>query len=532
MSEHAHPTVTRRCDVAVVGGSVAGLAAALQLGRQHRSVIVVDAGEPRNAPAEHLHGYLGHEGARPADLVGIGRDEVHRYGGEVLPGRALGVERTDDGHFRVGLVGGHTIIARRVLAATGLVDELPDIEGLRRHWGTDVIHCPFCHGYEVRDRRIVQIVTHSAGLHPSSLFRQLTDRLTIVVHDGPGSEPIAGSSLDALRAAGVEILTATVRRIVNGDDGRLVAVELVDGRRIEADAVAVGPRFRARIEPFRQLGLEAVPHPMGIGDHVETDPTGATSVPGLYAAGNVTDPGHQLLQAAADGGRVGAMIAFALADEDLRCGRARRSAAADDWDERYLDAPVWSGNPNGSLVAEVAGLPRGRALDVGAGEGGDALWLAERGWTVVASDLSAAGLDRMTSEADRRRLMVTPLVADANDSAPFGGTSYDLVTVCYPAIPRTADDRAVGNLLGAVGPGGTLLVVGHDLEPMRSPIDTATQSRPYDPDAYVGIDDVATAVAAAPGWEIVVHETRPRPAGSASDAHHHDDVVFRARRVG
>jgi thioredoxin reductase len=205
MSNHAPHTIERRCDVAVVGGSAAGLAAALQLGRQRRSVIVVDSGAPRNAPAAHMHSYLGHEGITPSEFAMITREEVRSYGVEVLDGRAVDVSRTDDDRFRVELTGGHTIIARRVLAATGLVDELPDIDGLVEHWGRDVIHCPFCHGYEVRDRRIVQIITHPMGLHAAGLFRQLSDRLTLVLHDGvDGDEP----ELVALRAAGVRSSTS------------------------------------------------------------------------------------------------------------------------------------------------------------------------------------------------------------------------------------------------------------------------------------------------------------------------------------
>ena len=199
MSEHGPRTVERHCDVAVIGGSAAGLAAALQLGRQRRSVIVIDAGEPRNAPAAHMHSYLGHDGLPPAELAAIGREEVRSYGVEVVAGRAVDVTRTDDGRFRVELVGGHTVIARRVLAATGLVDELPDIDGLAEHWGGDVIHCPFCHGFEVRDRRIVQIVTHPMGLHPAGLFRQLSARFTLVLHDGVDAD---APELDALRAPG------------------------------------------------------------------------------------------------------------------------------------------------------------------------------------------------------------------------------------------------------------------------------------------------------------------------------------------
>src|SRR5919106_2324569 len=115
MNEHATHTVERHCDVAVVGGSAAGLAAALQLGRQRRSVIVIDAGDPRNAPAAHMHGYLGHEGIPPTELTTIGREEVRSYGGGVLPGRVRRVTRTKDDYFSVELLGGHSIVTRRVL---------------------------------------------------------------------------------------------------------------------------------------------------------------------------------------------------------------------------------------------------------------------------------------------------------------------------------------------------------------------------------------------------------------------------------
>lgn len=135
MSDHAAVPFERHCDVAVIGGSAAGLAAALQLGRQRRSVIVVDSGEARNAPAAHMHGYLGHEGIAPAQLLTVGREEVRSYGGEVLAGRAVRVTRDSASHLRVEVVGGHTILARRVLAATGTVDLLPDIDGLAQQWG-------------------------------------------------------------------------------------------------------------------------------------------------------------------------------------------------------------------------------------------------------------------------------------------------------------------------------------------------------------------------------------------------------------
>lgn len=522
------PVVERHCDVAVIGGSAAGLAAALQLSRQRRSVLVVDDGTPRNAPAAHMHGYLGHEGAAPDELRAVGRAEVRSYGAEVLTGRVLAVHRRDDGRFRLDLTGGHTITARRVLAATGLSDELPAIDGVAEQWGRGVLHCPFCHGFEVRDRRLVQIVTHPWGLHPTPLFRHLTDRLTVVLHDPSGVDPAA---VDALVASGVAVERHPVRRVVIGPDGEVSGVELADGRFLAADAVVVGSRFRARADVLAGLGLATTPHPTGAGDVLDVDPRGETSVPGVYAAGNVTDPSLQVLPSATRGSQVGAMIAFSLAEEDLR-DAARRSGEEADWDHRYGGPErTWSGNPNGTLVREVTDLTPGRALDVGAGEGADALWLAERGWKVTASDISGNALARIGAEAEHRGLVVDQVRSDVNDPSPFGPDTFDLVSLQYGSFKRTPDRRGLRNLLDAVAPGGTLLVVHHDLSPLHEPVDVATQTRMYDPQAFVGVDEVAAALADDPGtWHVDVHETRPRPPGAAS-THHVDDVVLRATRV-
>lgn len=528
MSTHQHQPVRleRSCDLLVVGGSAAGLAAALQVVRQRRSVIVVDAGEPRNAPAAHMHGYPGFDGAAPAELTRAARNEVRSYGGEVLDGRVVDVAPLDTG-FRAELTGGHTIVARHLLVATGLVDVLPDIDGVAEHWGGHVVHCPFCHGYETRDRRIVHVVTHPMGLHPAALWAQLASEFTMVVHDPTGIDP---SALDALAAADTRIVHDRVTRIVTGADGRLSGVELEHGGILEADVVAVGPRFRIDVAPFAQLGLHPVAHASGLGDVLEIDETGATAVSGVWAAGNVTDPSHQVLHAAAAGSRTGAMIAFGLAHDDLAAVR-RTSATELDWDRRYGGDRIWSGNPNGALVAELDGSSPGTALDVGAGEGGDAVWLAEHGWTVTATDISAVGLERVRAAAEERGLSVECLHADANDISPFGTRRFDLVTAHYASIPRTPDGRAIGHLLAAVAPGGTLLVVSHDLTPMRHPIDTRTASRVFDPDAYVRVDDVLAALQDDPAWTIEVDETRPRPPGAASASHHVDDIVLRARRT-
>ncbi|MFE0094210.1 FAD-dependent oxidoreductase [Streptomyces sp. NPDC059015] len=527
ISRVQHPTLERHCDVAVIGGSAAGLAAALQIARQRRSVVVVDDGTPRNAPAAHMHGYLGHEGVAPDELMEAGRAEVRTYGGEVLAGRVVGVHRRDDGRFRLDLTGGHALVARRVLAATGLSDELPAIDGVAEGWGRSVIHCPFCHGFEVRDQRLVQIVTHPLGLHPTPLFRQLTDRLAVVLHDPAGLDE---GVVEALAASGVVVERGEVRRVLTGPDGEVSGVELGDGRVLEADAVVVGARFRARADVLAGVGLGVTPHPTGAGDVLAVDPRGETDVPGIYAAGNVTDPSLQVLPSAAQGSQVGAVIAFSLAEEDLRAA-VRRSGEEADWDHRYGGPDrTWSVNPNGTLVREVSALAPGRALDVGTGEGADALWLAELAMNLTATDISGNALARVRAEAERRGLAVDLVRGDANDPAPFGGETFDLVSLQYGSFKRTPDQRGLRSLLAAVAPGGTLLVVHHDLSPLHDPVDVATQTRMYDPEAFVGVDEFAAALTAEPDtWHVEIHETRPRPSGAAS-THHVDDVVLRATR--
>src|SRR5215468_9705195 len=151
--------MTQKFDVAVLGGGAAGLSGAVVLGRARRSVVVVDAGSPRNAPAEGVHEFLSRNDISPLDLVEIGRAEVKRYGGLVLPATAITARRTDD-VFEVSLDNGQSIAARRLLVTTGLADELPDITGVAERWGRDVVHCPYCHGWDVRDQPVGVVATN------------------------------------------------------------------------------------------------------------------------------------------------------------------------------------------------------------------------------------------------------------------------------------------------------------------------------------------------------------------------------------
>ncbi len=526
--QQAHAVIERHVDVAVVGGSAAGLAATLQLSRQRRSVIVIDSGEPRNASATHMHSYLGHEGRPPADFLRIAREEVRSYGAEVLTGRVADVTR-EEGGFRVALAGGHVVHARRVVAATGLTDELPDVPGIAQHWGGAVFHCPFCHGYEMRDQRIVALVTSPKGLHPLPLLRQLTAELTVLVHEGVSADE---PQLQVLRDAGVRVVVERADTVVTDDGGALRGIRLEGGAVVDADAVLVGTRMHARVAPFAGVGLTASEHPSGAATHVVADAmTGATEVPGVYVAGTLADPMLQVLPTAAAGSWVGSMIAVDLAQEDLESA-ARPLAHAADWDGRYSGDLRWSGNPNGSVVAEVEDLTPGSALDVGAGEGGDAVWLAGQGWQVTASDISARALERAGAAARERGLHVSLLQADANGATPFAGVEYDLVTAAYASIPRTPDGRGVAAVVDAVAPGGHLVVVGHDTEDMDAAAEQADpeHARPFDHEAFVDTDAITAALAERPDWVLERHERRERPAGAVS-THHVHDIVLRARRA-
>ncbi|MGH3658066.1 MAG: FAD-dependent oxidoreductase, partial [Micromonosporaceae bacterium] len=400
-------------DVVVIGGGAAGLSGALALARARRSVLLVDAGQPRNAPAGHVHNYLGREGTPPADLASTGRDEVTRYGGEIVTGRVDAVAKQDAGFvvtLHHDLPSDHdddrdqhrqrTVRARRLLVTTGLVDELPDVPGVAERWGSDVLHCPYCHGWEVRDQRIGVVASGPLAMHQAQLWRQWSPHVMLLLHHTP-AHGLSDQDAERLAARGITVVDGPIAGLeVSGDT--LTGVRLVSGEVVPLDAVVVAPRFTARAGLLESLGLDPVDIEMDghvMASQVPADANGATTVPGVWVAGNVSDARAQVITAAAAGLNAGAAINADLVEEETtdavaayrhKLGTMFEEAA---WEERYRSRDaVWSGRPNPQLVAEVADLPAGRALDVGSGEGADAIWLAERGWRVMAVDISHTAL--------------------------------------------------------------------------------------------------------------------------------------------
>lgn len=308
-----------RYDVVVVGGGAAGLSGALALARSRRSVLVIDSGQPRNAPAAHMHNYLSRDGMAPLELLAVGRAEVSGYGGQLIDGNVAMVKRLDDhdnhGGFRVALSNGSEVYARRLLVATGLVDELPDIPGVAERWGRDVIHCPYCHGWEVRDQAIGILATGPATAHQALMFRQLSDDVVVFQHTAPA---LPEEQAEQLAARGIAIIEGEVSALEVRDD-RLDGVRLRSGAFVPRQAVVVASRVRARADLLRALGLETTDLKMAgevIGSYVAADATGATSVPGVWVAGNVAEPMAQVIMAAAAGLKVGAVINADLIAEE------------------------------------------------------------------------------------------------------------------------------------------------------------------------------------------------------------------------
>jgi thioredoxin reductase len=301
---------SERYDVVVVGGGAAGLSAALVLGRARRRVAVVDAGAPRNAPAAHMHGFLSRDGMPPADLLSAGRAELRSYGIDVVEDRVVAIASG----FTLRLAGGRSMTARHVLLATGAVDELPDIEGALERWGRDFLHCPYCHGWEVRDQPIGVLGTSSGSVEHAHLLRQWSDDVVFFPH----TYRLTAEERAGLAARGVPVVDGLVARLSVVDD-RLDAVQLVDGRTFPRAAVFIRPALHARDGGL----LAALGCDVDEGGFARVDSTGRTSVRGVWAAGNAANPRAQVITAAGEGSTAAIAINTDLVEEDVRTASER-----------------------------------------------------------------------------------------------------------------------------------------------------------------------------------------------------------------
>ncbi len=282
-------------EVIVVGGSFAGLAAALQLVRARRRTLIVDSGVPRNRFARSSHGFFGQDGQPPAAILEHARAEVLAYPAAQFVRATAQQAGRADGDFTVALSTGETFTARRLILATGVVDELAALPGLQERWGTTVLHCHYCHGYEVAGRRLGLLATSERSVTAALLLPDWSDHVTLFTNGvlTPSAEQHA-----ALQARGVAIETEPVASLL-GEAPALAGIRLRDGRTVPLDALFTGPRTRMASPLAEQLGCAFDDGPSG--PHIRTDAGKLTTVPGVYAAGDAARPGHNASWAAADG---------------------------------------------------------------------------------------------------------------------------------------------------------------------------------------------------------------------------------------
>ena len=288
MSSHTY-------DAVVVGGSFAGLAAALQLARARRRVLVVDAGRPRNRFARTSHGFLGQDGRPPGLILDTARKQLLAYPtAECRPGE-VAAGRVHEAGTELTLASGEAVVARRLVLATGVIDELPPLPGLRERWGVTVLHCPYCHGYEVAGRRLGVLATSELSIHQALLVPDWSDDVTLFTNDV--------LSLDADQRAALASRRVRVceRPVVDllGDVQELTGVRLQDGEVIPVDALFIGPRTRLASPLAEQLGCELYDGPLG--PVIRTDERKETTVRGVYAAGDAARFPHTVSYAVADG---------------------------------------------------------------------------------------------------------------------------------------------------------------------------------------------------------------------------------------
>lgn len=446
----------------MIGGGAAGLSAAQMLGRSRRRTLVIDAGQPRNRFAESMHGILGHDGLDPAELIAKGRRELERYDVELRTGTASRVADHGD-TLSVTLDDGSTERTRTIILATGITDVLPEVTGLAERWGTSVIHCPYCHGWEVRDRRIGVLVAAAGQVHLAYMVRQLSDSVTVFAQD---PEFVDESERDRLASRGVRVVDSAITALHGAGTSAndLTHVTTADGATHDVDALFAGGVPRPHDDALAALDLERTKGP---GTSViVTAPDGTTSHPRVWAVGNVVHPLESVPMVASAGAVAGAGANTFLVDEDFdRASHRRDQDPATFWEQRYAESEhSWSGQVNATVASAVADLTPGRALDLGCGEGADVVWLAQRGWQALGLDISATAIARARAAAADAGVETDFDVADLATWQPSG--SYDLVTASFlhspVELPRT---EVLTRASAAVKPGGHLLIVTHAAVP-------------------------------------------------------------------
>lgn len=300
-------------DCVIVGGGAAGLSAALVLGRARRRILVVDSGQQSNLSAHGIGGLLGFDGRSPAELYAAGRAELRAYPSvEVRDGTVVDAIAAEGG-FTVELADAARVNTKRIVLATGMEYRPPALAGLSELWGGSVFHCPFCHGWEVREQPLAVCANGERGVHSALLLRGWSDDVVLLTN---GPADLNAEQAEKLSAAGVSVDDRAIASLA-GADGQLTDVVFADGARLPRRGLLVATTLHQRSSLAARLGAEFNPPGPVAVDALKTDPFCRTTVPGVFAAGDVSAQMPQVAAAVAAGSLAGAAVMQTLMAEDF-----------------------------------------------------------------------------------------------------------------------------------------------------------------------------------------------------------------------
>lgn len=295
-------------DAVIIGGGAAGLTAALYLGRFRRRVILLDTSKQANRVSHAAHGFFTRDGTPPSELIRLGQEQLHQYETVSLQSCAATTITPNNGYFSILLDNDSILTTRKVLLATGLKDTLPSIPGIEQFWGTSVFHCPYCDGWEMRDQPIAVLNDGAAAVHIAKLMRVLTADLVVCTN---GGKLLTDTERNALQTYGIQVMDTPIHHI-EGSQGQVEAIVFTEGQVLARRAIFTSLTSTQHAPFAAQLGCQMTPE-----DFVQVDTLGRTSVPGVYAAGDLATRFRQVAMAVAQGASAAVGINSDLVAEDF-----------------------------------------------------------------------------------------------------------------------------------------------------------------------------------------------------------------------
>ncbi|WP_433896507.1 NAD(P)/FAD-dependent oxidoreductase [Sphingobacterium mizutaii] len=295
-------------DVIIIGGSYAGLSAAMALGRSLKNTLIIDNGIPCNRQTPHSHNFITHDGEKPKVIAERAREQVAQYKSiEFLNAKAIKGKKLE-GKFEIQTEVGDKLFAKKLIFATGIKDLLPEIKGFTACWGISVIHCPYCHGYEFKGKKTAIMIDNEKAFHIAQLVNNLTDNITILTS---GKTYFSDVQRQKLKDHHIDIIDKEVLEIVH-HLGNVNAVTFTDGSQVPFNAIYASVPFIQHSQMPQELGCE-----LNEQGYIKTDSFQMTNIEGVFACGDNTSPMRSVANAVAAGNLTGAMVNYILTEENF-----------------------------------------------------------------------------------------------------------------------------------------------------------------------------------------------------------------------